>query len=239
MSGRPTGGVGSLFLIDANNFLFRAYHALPMLTAPDGRPVNAVHGYVRMVQAIRKEFAPQYLLAVFDASDGKNWRKVLYPEYKANRPPPPEDLRPQIPLVREATAALAIPWVEHSNYEADDLIAAYAELGVKAKLEVVVVSSDKDLMQLVRGEDDERAGSVRMWDTMKNRRVGPAEVVEKFGVGPGRLGDLLAMSGDSSDNIPGVAGIGPKTATELLEQFGDLEGILANADQIKQKKRRE
>ena len=239
MSGRPTGGAGSLFLIDANNFLFRAYHALPMLTAPDGRPVNAVHGYVRMVQAVRKEFAPQYLLAVFDASEGKNWRKELYPEYKANRPPPPEDLQPQISLVREATDALSIPWVEHKNFEADDLIAAYAEQGVAKKLEVVVVSSDKDLMQLVRGDDDERAGSVRLWDTMKNRRVGPDEVKAKFGVTPKQLGDLLALAGDSSDNIPGVKGIGAKTAAELLEAYGDLEGILRRADEIKQKKRRE
>ncbi|NVB42024.1 DNA polymerase I [Pseudenhygromyxa sp. WMMC2535] len=239
MSGRPSGGVGSLFLVDANNFLFRAYHALPMLTAPDGRPVNAVHGYVRMVQAVRKEFAPQYLLSVFDASGGKNWRKDLYAEYKANRPPPPEDLRPQIPLVREATDALAIPWVEHPRYEADDLIAAYAEAGAKAGLEVVIVSTDKDLMQLVRGDDDARDGSVRLWDTMKNRRVGPVEVVDKFGVAPEKLGDLLALAGDSSDNVPGVAGIGPKTAASLLDEYGDLEGILASTDKIKQKKRRE
>ncbi|EDM78740.1 DNA polymerase I [Plesiocystis pacifica SIR-1] len=228
-----------MFLVDANNFLFRAYHALPMLTAPDGRPVNAVHGYVRMVQAIRKEFAPQHLLAVFDASGSKGWRRELYAEYKANRPPPPEDLQPQIPLVREATDALSIPWLEDPRYEADDLIARYVQAGVEAKLEVVIVSSDKDLMQLVAGPDDVREGSVRLWDTMKNRRVGPAEVVAKFGVGPEKLGDLLALAGDSSDNIPGVKGIGPKTATSLLETYGDLEGILSNTDKIKQKKRRE
>lgn len=239
MSGRPTGGTGSLFLIDANNFMFRAYHALPMLTAPDGTPVNAIHGYVRMVQAVRKEFAPQYLLAVFDAQGSTSWRRAIYPEYKANRPPPPEDLLPQIPLVREATAALSIPWLEDKALEADDLIAAYAEHGVTQGLEVVVVSSDKDLMQLVRGPDDVRAGSVRLWDTMKNRRVGPEQVVEKFGVGPELLGDLLALAGDASDNIPGVPGIGPKTATGLLQQFGDLEGILANTAKIKQAKRRE
>ncbi|HLT40836.1 MAG TPA: 5'-3' exonuclease H3TH domain-containing protein, partial [Enhygromyxa sp.] len=239
MSGRPTGGVGSIFLIDANNFLFRAYHALPMLTAPDGRPVNAVHGYVRMVSALRKEFAPQYLLAVFDAAGPNNWRRKLYPQYKANRPPPAEDLRPQIPMVREATAALCIPWVEDDVFEADDLIAGYAHAGLAAKLEVVVVSSDKDLMQLVRGEDDDRAGSIRLWDTMKNRRVGPAEVEEKFGVAPALLGDLLALCGDSTDNIPGVPGIGPKTAEGLLAEFGDLEGILANTAKVKQAKRRE
>jgi DNA polymerase I len=239
MSGRPTGGVGSLFLIDANNFLYRAYHALPMLTAPDGRPVNAVHGYVRMVSALRKEFAPQYLLAAFDAAGEHNWRRQLYPQYKANRPPAPEDLQPQISLVREATAALSIPWIEDEVYEADDLIAAYVQAGVEQQLEVVIVSSDKDLMQLVRGEDDERGGRVRTWDTMKNRCIGPREVEEKYGVPPGLLGDLLALAGDSTDNIPGVPGIGPKTAEGLLAEFGDLEGILANAAKIKQKKRRE
>ena len=239
MSGRPTGGAGSLFLIDANNFLFRAYHALPMLTAPDGRPVNAVHGFVRMVQALRKEFAPQYLLAVFDATDSKNWRREIFAEYKANRPPPPEDLQPQIALVREATEALSIPWIEDDELEADDLIAGYAALGAGEQLEVVIVSSDKDLMQLVRGADDEREGSVRLWDTMKNRRIGPAEVLDKFGVLPAKLGDLLALAGDSSDNIPGVKGIGKKTAKDLLDEYGDLEGILANTENIRQKKRRE
>ena len=239
MTGRPTGGVGSIFLIDANNFLFRAYHALPMLTTPDGRPVNAVHGYVRMISAVRKEFAPQYLIALFDAAGANNWRRELYPEYKANRPPPADDLQPQIPLVREATEALSIPWVEDSMFEADDLIAAYVHAGIAQGLEVVIVSSDKDLMQLVRGEDDERAGSVRTWDTMKNRRFGPREVEEKFGVAPAQLGDLLALCGDSSDNIPGVPGIGPKTAEGLLAEYGDLEGILTNTAKVKQKKRRE
>jgi DNA polymerase-1 len=236
MSGRPTGGIGSLFLIDANNFLFRAYHALPMLTAPDGSPVNAVHGYVRMVQALRKEFAPEFLLAVFDAVNGDSWRKKIYPPYKANRPPPPEDLQPQIPLVRLATAALSIPWLEDRAYEADDLIARYAQAGLEAGLEVVIVSSDKDLAQLVCGGDDERC-AIRMWDTMKNRRIGPEQVREQWGVGPELLGDLLALSGDSSDNIPGVPGIGPKTATGLIDEFGSLEGILANTAKIKGKRR--
>jgi DNA polymerase-1 len=236
MSGRPTGGIGSLFLIDANNFLFRAYHALPSLTAPDGSPVNAVHGFVRMVQALRKEFAPEYLLAVFDATDGDNWRKKLYPGYKAKRPPPPEDLQPQIPLVRRATEALSIPWLEDKAYEADDLIARYVKEGLEHGLEVVIVSSDKDLQQLVCGSDDERC-AVRLWDTMKNRRIGPEQVREQWGVGPELLGDLLALAGDSSDNIPGVSGIGPKTAQGLLEEFGSLEGILANTAKIPGKKR--
>jgi DNA polymerase-1 len=227
-----------VFLIDANNFLFRAYHGLPMLTAPDGTPVNAVHGYVRMIQAVRKEFSPEFFVAIFDGPDSKGERREIYPEYKANRPPAPEDLQPQIPLVREATAALGVPQVEVEGYEADDMIAAYTEAGLEQGLEVVIVSSDKDLMQLVRdGEDGKR--SVGLWDTMKLRLIGPTEVVEKFGVGPEKLGDLLALAGDSSDNIPGVPGIGPKTAATLLEQFGDLDAILAGAETVKQKKRRE
>jgi DNA polymerase-1 len=239
MSGRPAGGVGSLFLIDANNFLYRAYHALPMLTAPDGRPVNAVHGYVRMVAALRREFAPQFLLAVFDAAGSKAWRRKLYPPYKATRPPAPEDLQPQIPLVRLATAAMSIPWVEDELYEADDLIAAYAKAGLAKGLEVVIVSSDKDLMQLVRDDGGERGKTIRLWDTMKNRQLGPDEVREKFGVGPEQLGDLLALAGDASDNIPGVPGIGAKTAQGQLEQFGDLENLLTRTAEIKQVKRRE
>jgi DNA polymerase-1 len=238
VSRRPRGGAGSLFLIDANNFVFRAYHGLPMLNAPDGTPVNAVHGYVRMVQAIRKEFAPEYLLAVFDAEGAKARRREIFPAYKANRPPAPDDLIPQLPLVREATDALGVPRAEALGYEADDLIAAYVEAGRRRGLEVVIVSSDKDLMQLVRNDSDGRP-AVALWDTMKLRLSGPREVEEKFGVGPDRLGDLLALAGDSSDNIPGVPGIGPKTAASLLVEHGTLEGVLAAAPTIAQAKRRE
>ncbi len=217
--------------------MFRAFHGLPPLTAPDGTPVNAVHGYMRMLQALRKDFAPQCLLAVFDAK-GKGWRHSLFSHYKANRPPVSEDLLPQIPLVRRATEAMGIPWCELVGYEADDLIAAYAEKGQAAGYEVVIVSSDKDLMQLV---DDGKDGApaIRLWDSMKNRLVGPEEVRERYGIGPELLGDLLALAGDSSDNVPGVQGIGPKTATTLLLEWGDLEGILGNAEKVKQKKRRE
>jgi len=236
VSERPKGGPNSLFLVDANNFMFRAYHGLPMLTAPDGRPVNAVHGYVRMVQALRREYAPQYMVAVFDAP-GPTFRKEIYPDYKANRPPAPEDLRPQIPLTRQATTALGIPMVELEGYEADDLIATYARQGRARGMEVVIVSSDKDLMQLVDTPSD--GSSIRLWDTMKTRLVDPEHVKKKYGVEPERLGDLLALAGDSVDNIPGVPGIGPKTAATLLDEYGDLESILAGAASIKQKKRRE
>jgi DNA polymerase-1 len=234
--GKTLGGPGSFFVIDANNFVFRAYHGLPMLTAPDGTPVNAVHGYVRMVQALRREHAPQHILAVFDAK-GPSFRREIFDQYKANRPPAPEDLVPQFPLVREATAALGIPWTEEPGFEADDLIATYALAGQKAGLKVTVISSDKDLMQLIDEEGVERP--IRLWDSMKSRLFDPEAVLKKFGVRPGKLGDLLALAGDSVDNIPGVPGIGPKTAATLLEEYGDLDGILDNAQNIKQKRRRE
>lgn len=231
---RPEGGPGCLFIFDSYNFAFRAYHALPMLNAPDGTPVNAVHGFCRMVQAARREFAPQYVLAVFDAG-GDGERRAMFPEYKANRPPAPEDLRPQFELIRKATDALGIPRVQDPRFEADDLIASYVKAARAAGIRTVVVSSDKDLMQLVTDE----APQCVLWDTMKATAVGPAEVVEKFGVTPALLGDLLALVGDSSDNVPGVPGIGPKTAAALLTEFGDLEGVLAGAGTIPQKARRE
>jgi len=231
------GGPSSVFLIDANNFLFRAYHALPMLNAADGTPVNAVHGYVRMVQALRRDFAPEYLLAVFDAGE-KTARNDIYAEYKAHRPPPPDDLLPQFALIRTSTEALGLPWVELPGVEADDIIACYALEAQREGKSVAVVSSDKDLMQLVDAGAQERAPIVLL-DTMKQVIIGPDEVRERFGVGPERLGDLLALVGDSSDNIPGIPGIGPKTAASLLHEFGDFEGVLANAHTIKQDKRRE
>jgi DNA polymerase-1 len=233
----PHGGEKSLFLFDAYNFIFRAYHALPMLNAPDGRPVNAVHGFVRMVQAARRDFAPGAIAAVFDAG-GDGGRRELSPQYKANRPPAPEDLAPQFQIVRDATDALGIKRIEHPKFEADDVIATYALRAQRAGYYVTIVSSDKDLMQLCDVPAD-GGPSIVLYDTMKQRVMGPAEVVEKFGVGPDRLGDLLGLTGDSSDNVPGVPGIGPKTAAALLHEYGDLEGVLAAAPQIKQKKRRE
>jgi DNA polymerase-1 len=238
MSARPRGGPGSLFLLDANNLLFRAYHGLPPLTAPDGTPVNAVHGYVRLVQAVRRAFSPQFIAAVFDAP-GPGFRNRDYPAYKANRPPPPDDLIPQFDLVRGATRALGVPLVEVPDYEADDLIASYAIAGHDAGLEVIIVSSDKDLMQLVATPADAAHPPIRLWDSMKERLIGPDEVLEKWGVRPDKLGDLLALTGDSVDNVPGVPGIGPKTAAALLDEYGTLEGVLAAAPALKQKARRE
>ncbi|MBL8974796.1 MAG: DNA polymerase I [Myxococcales bacterium] len=234
---KPQGGPGSVFLIDGSNFMFRAFHALPSLSSPTGVPVNALHGFVRMIQALRKEFAPEVFVAVFDHS-GDTFRNRLFPGYKAQRPPPPEDLIPQIPLVRGATTALGLPAIEAVDYEADDIIATYTTAAQKQGRRVIIVSSDKDLMQLVDEGSDTRP-PVLLYDTMKQKLLGPAEVLEKWGVGPGQLGDLLALTGDSSDNIPGVPGIGPKTAATLLAEFGSLEALLAGAGAIKQVKRRE
>ena len=223
-----------VYLVDGNNILFRAFHALPMLTAPDGTPINAVHGFARMVHALRRDVRPSHLAVAFDAK-GPTFRNEIYPEYKANRSEPPEELVPQFGLVRQAVDALSIPRLELDGCEADDLIATLTAQAQAAGHPVVIVSSDKDLMQLVRGGER----PVVLLDTMKQKVIGPEEVVAKFGVGPDKLGDLLALAGDSSDNIPGVPGIGPKTAATLLGQFGDLETTLASTEQVRQKKRRE
>ncbi len=234
---KPQGGPGSVFLIDGSNFMFRAFHALPSLTSPSGVPVNALHGFVRMIQALRKEFAPEVFVAVFDHG-GPTFRSEMFPEYKAHRPPPPEDLVPQIPLIRAATTALGLPAIEIAGVEADDIIATYTVQAQKGGRRVIIVSSDKDLMQLVDLGDETRP-AVLLYDTMKNKLLGPAQVLEKFGVPPDQLGDLLALTGDSSDNIPGVPGIGPKTAATLLAEFGTLERLLTGTAAIKQAKRRE
>jgi len=236
-SAQPQGGPGCVFLIDAYNFLYRAYHAMPPLSSPDGTPVNAVHGFVRMVQQLRKDLAPESLLAVFDSS-GPSFRAKLYPAYKAQRPPAPEDMVPQFDLVRKAVDALGIPRVEAPEIEADDLIATYALAAHAAGKAVTIVSSDKDLMQLVCEPSEGKQG-IKIYDTMKRKLIGPEAVEAKFGVKPERLGDLLALMGDASDNIPGVKGIGAKTAALLLSEYGDLEGVLRAAPEIKQKKRRE
>ncbi len=218
-------------LVDGSGFIFRAYHALPPLTRPDGTPVGAVLGFTNMLVKLLAEHKCDYLAVIFDAGR-KSFRNDLYADYKAHRPEAPEDLVPQFALVREATRAFNVPAIEVPGYEADDLIATYARLAREAGAEVTIVSSDKDLMQLIRP-------GVGMFDPLKNRPIGEAEVREKFGVGPDKVVDVLALIGDTSDNVPGVPGIGPKTAAELLGTYGDLETLLARAGEIKQPKRRE
>jgi DNA polymerase-1 len=226
-----------LYLIDGSGYLFRAYHALPPLTRKsDGLPTGAVSGYCNMLWKLIEDMKdgdrPTHLAVIFDA--GKHtFRNDIYPEYKANRPPPPEDLIPQFPLVRDATRAFGVACVELIGYEADDLIATYARLAREAGARCTIVSSDKDLMQLVVD------GAVQLFDGMKNKAVGSAEVMEKFGVPPSKVVDVQSLAGDSTDNVPGVPGIGVKTAAELINAFGDLETLLARAGEIKQPKRRE
>jgi DNA polymerase-1 len=225
-----------LYLIDGSGYLFRAYHALPPLTRKsDGLPTGAVSGYCNMLWKLLEDMksdAPTHLAVIFDASE-KTFRNEIYKEYKAHRPPAPEDLIPQFPLVRDATRAFGVSCVEMKGFEADDLIATYARLGREAGAKVTIVSSDKDLMQLVVD------GQVELYDTMKNKRIASAEVLEKFGVGPDKVVDVQALAGDSTDNVPGVRGIGIKTAAELINQYGDLETLLSRAGEIKQNKRRE
>src|SRR5215210_6892662 len=219
-----------LYLVDGSRYLFRAYHRLPPLTNRHGQPAGAVYGYTTMLwklaDGLNKADGPTHMAVILDASE-QTFRKAMYDGYKAQRPPPPEDLVPQFPLIRTATKAFSIPCIETAGLEADDIIACYVTEATKAGWRVTIVSSDKDLMQLI----DEDAG-VDMLDTMNDRRIGRTEVLEKFGVPPEKVGDVLALMGDSVDNVPGVPGIGPKTASQLIQTFGDLETVLASTDQI-------
>ncbi|MEX0969274.1 MAG: DNA polymerase I [Paracoccaceae bacterium] len=225
-----------LHLIDGSAYIFRAYHALPPLTrASDGLPVGAVSGYCNMIYKLVEDAkgpdAPTHVAVIFDHS-GTTFRNTIYDQYKAQRPPAPEDLKPQFGLIRQATRAFNLPCIELEGFEADDLIATYARQAREAGGRVTIVSSDKDLMQLV-------GGGVEMLDPMKNKRIGPDEVFDKFGVDPARVIDVQSLAGDSVDNIPGAPGIGIKTAALLIQEYGDLDSLLARASEIKQPKRRE
>ena len=224
-----------LYLIDGSAYIFRAYHRLPPLTNIHGEPVGAVYGYTTMLWKLADDLhqadGPTHMAVVLDKSS-QSFRNQIYDKYKANRPEPPEDLRPQFPMIRDATRAFSLPMVEEDNVEADDMIASYAKAACAAGWHVTIVSSDKDLMQLVEP-------CVDMFDTMKNLRIRHEEVVEKFGVGPDKVGDVLSLMGDSVDNVPGVPGVGPKTATKLIQEFGDLESVLAAAPDMKPSKMRD
>ena len=236
MPSAPITQDSHLYLIDASAYIFRAYHALPPLTrASDGLPVGAVSGFCNMLwkllEDLKGDERPTHFACVFDKSS-YTFRNDLYPDYKANRDEPPEDLRPQFPLVREAALAFSTHALEQEGYEADDLIATYARQAEAKGARVTIVSSDKDLMQLVTDK-------IHMLDTMKNKQIGPDEVVDKFGVLPDKVIDVQSLAGDSVDNIPGAPGIGVKTAATLLAEYGDLDGLLARAEEIKQPKRRQ
>src|ERR1700736_1692773 len=226
----------AVFLVDGSSYIFRAYHALPPLNRKsDGLQVNAVLGFCNMLWKLLRDMPPDnrptHLAIVFDKSE-ITFRNKLYPDYKAHRPPAPDDLVPEFPLIREAVRAFDLPCLEQIGFEADDLIATYARLGGERGATPNIVSSDKELMQLVTDK-------VVMFDTMKDRRIGIPEVIEKFGVPPAKVVEVQALAGDSTDNVPGVPGIGIKTAAQLIGEYGDLETLLARAGEIKQDKRRQ
>ena len=217
-----------LYLVDGSSYIFRAFHRLPPLTNKHGLNVGAVYGYTTMLwklaDGLNREDGPTHLAVVLDASES-TFRNQMYDQYKANRPPPPPELVPQFPLIRDATRAFSIPCIEQAGLEADDIIACYAKAALAEGWNVTIVSSDKDLMQLIEPGLD-------MLDTMNDRRIGREEVIEKFGVPPELVGEVLALMGDSVDNVPGVPGIGPKTASQLIQQYGDVEGVLAHVEDI-------
>ena len=220
-----------LVLIDGSGYIFRAFHALPPMTRSDGMPIGAVYGFTNMVMKLIEDLDPDRVIVILDHAR-KTFRNEIYPDYKANRDEPPEELVPQFPLIRDAAEALALPVAVEVGFEADDLIASYAKTGIDQGMEALIISSDKDLMQLVRP-------GVTMLDPMKQLRINTEQVIEKFGVSPDKVIDVQSLAGDSSDNVPGVPGIGIKTAAELINIYGDLDTLLAQAEEIKQPKRRE
>ena len=215
----------NIFLIDGSGFIFRAFYALPPLTSPDGIPINAVYGYCNMITSIVEKFKPDQLIVVFDTKK-KTFRNDIYKFYKSNRSEPPEELIPQFSIIREATEAFDLPQIEMDGFEADDIIATYAKEAQKKGIEVTILSSDKDFMQLINNQ-------TKMYDTMKNNYIGINEVKKKFGVEPSKVVDVQSLAGDSIDNIPGISGIGVKTAAELLNKFGTLENVFSKLEAIK------
>ena len=233
---RPVKKGDHVFLVDGSGYIFRAYHALPPINRKsDGLQLNAVFGFCNMLWKLLRDMKdddkPTHLAVVFDKSE-KTFRTEMYPDYKAHRPDPPDDLKPQFKFIREAVHAFDIPCLEQDGFEADDLIATYVRQAHEAGATSTIVSSDKDLMQLV-------SDGVIMFDTMKDKKIGRAEVMEKFGVPPEKVIEVQALIGDSTDNVPGVPGIGVKTAAQLIGEYGDLETLLKRAPEIKQEKRRQ
>ena len=233
---RPVKKGDHVFLVDGSGYIFRAYHALPPINRKsDGLQLNAVFGFCNMLWKLLRDMKdddkPTHLAVVFDKSE-KTFRTEMYPDYKAHRPDPPDDLKPQFKFIREAVHAFDLPCLEQDGFEADDLIATYVRQAHEAGATSTIVSSDKDLMQLV-------SDGVVMFDTMKDKKIGRAEVMEKFGVPPEKVVEVQALIGDSTDNVPGVPGIGVKTAAQLIGEYGDLETLLKRAPEIKQEKRRQ
>ncbi len=221
-----------LYLLDGSSYIYRAYYGIRDLATSGGMPTNAVFGFSRMLLTLLQEHSPEYLAVVFDRPRDETFRREIYPEYKANRDAMPEDLVPQIPYIRKILQALTIPVLEAPGFEADDVIATLARRSAAEGIRVTVVTGDKDLMQIVNDK-------ICLLDTMKGSCSGPQEVLERFGVPPERVPDVLGLAGDTSDNIPGIPGIGEKTAAKLVKQFGSLEGVLRWKGLVNGKKRRE
>ena len=221
-----------LFLLDGSSYIYRAYYGIRDLATADGMPTNAIYGFTRMLLNLLQENRPEYLAVVFDRPREETFRRDIYPDYKANRDAMPEDLQQQIPYIKKIVQALNISTLESPGFEADDLIATLARRFSSEEIEVTVVTGDKDLMQIV----DQR---ISLLDTMKDKRSGPHEVLQRFGVEPELVPDNLGLAGDTSDNIPGVPGIGEKIAAELVQLFGSLEEVIKWQDLINGKKRRE
>ena len=219
-----------LILVDGSAYIFRAYYGLPPMNRPDGVPINAVFGFTNMLIKLIEDYSNDKMIVIFDAAR-ENFRNQIYSEYKANRGEAPDDLIPQFPLIRECVKSFNIPQLELEGYEADDLIATYSNLAKLDDLETIIVSSDKDLMQLV-------SNNVTMLDPMKNKIIEIKDVEEKFGVKPEKVIHIQALTGDKVDNIPGAPGIGPKTASQLINEFQDIDGLFKNLQKIKQEKRR-
>lgn len=223
-----SGAPDVLYVVDLSSYLLRAYHAIAPLTSPSGEPTHAVHGTVSMLERLFRERQPRLLAIAMDAGRA-TFRQEIFPEYKANRPPAPDDLKVQIGRAEQLVLASGLAVFKQAGVEADDLIATLVKHALEAHLRVVIVSADKDLMQLVND-------NVLMWDTLRNKVFGVEEVQERFQVGPDKLGDLLALTGDSSDNIPGVPSVGPKTAATLLNEYGDLDGVFRSLSSVNRKK---
>ncbi|MCA9565432.1 MAG: DNA polymerase I, partial [Myxococcales bacterium] len=222
-SQRPT-----LYLVDGSYYIFRAYYALTRLSNSKGFPTNALFGFVGMLNKLMNDMNPSYLAVTFDAK-GRSFRHDMYPEYKANRDAPPEDLTPQLPYFREIVEGYNIPCLEIPGVEADDVLGTLTRRAVEQGYDVVLISGDKDLTQLL-------SEHARMVDTMRDKWMGPAEVKERYSVEPHQMPDILGLMGDTSDNIPGVPGIGEKTAAKLVSQYGSIEGVMENLADFKGKK---
>src|SRR3972149_2843783 len=220
-----------LLLIDGSSYIYRAFHAIPYLSNSNGLPTNAIYGFAQMLLKVIKDFKTDHIAVAFDVKR-PSFRHKMYEEYKAHRPEMPDNLKPQIPFIKKLVKAFNIPVLELEGYEADDIIGTLSRHMKEKNIEVIIIAADKDMLQLI----DENTTIV---DTMKGKRFGMKEVMERFGIEPILITEIMGLAGDSSDNIPGVKGIGEKTAAKLIQEFGTIENLLLNIDKVTEKGVRE